>query len=82
MNRLIDGYLTVQQAADELGLTTNQVYILVRSKRLRHHRLGARGGLLRFRREDLLAYLASTAVEPAAPRKARDGTTKLKHIKG
>ena len=64
---LIDSYINAAQAAEELGVTRESVYRLVRSKRLRHHRLGAKGGLIRFRLEDLAAYLESCAVEPHPP---------------
>jgi excisionase family DNA binding protein len=78
--KLIDAYIDAKQAAEELGVTRDEVYRLVRSKRLRHHRIGANGGILRFRREDLKNYLESCAVNPA-PDRSR-GKTKLKHLKG
>lgn len=80
--KLIDDFMDARQAAEQLGLTRDEVYRLVRSKLLRHHKIGARGGLLRFRKSDLQAYLEGTAVNPVAPRKGRDGTTQTKHMKG
>jgi len=79
--KLIDSYIDARRAAEELGVTRDEVYRLVRSKRLRHHRLGANGGIIRFRREDLRAYLESCAVNPAPDRKGGKGT-RLKHLKG
>jgi excisionase family DNA binding protein len=80
--KLIDEFMDARQAAEQLGLTRDEVYRLVRSKLLRHHKIGARGGLLRFRKSDLQAYLDGTAINAVAPRKGRDGATKVKHLKG
>jgi excisionase family DNA binding protein len=80
--KLIDEFMDARQAAEQLGLNRDEVYRLVRSKRLRCYRFGANGGIYRFRKSDLQDYIQSCAMEPIPPRKSRDGTTKIKHLKG
>lgn len=56
--------MTVQEAADRLGVGQSTVYSLCRTRKLGHCRVGLRRGTIRITPEDLDAYLASVRVEP------------------
>ena len=55
-------FLTRKQVADELAVSTSQVYALIRRGDLRHLKVGGRG-LQRIGREDLEAYIERTYAE-------------------
>lgn len=57
--------LSVKQAAEEIGLTPDTLYRLCKAGKLAHYRLGAGGGAIRIKLEDLRAYLESCRVEGA-----------------
>lgn len=72
-------YLTVDQAAERLGITTPAVYIAIREKRLPARRLFGR---LVVHQRDLDAYQARTQADgqprtarPGRPRKRKSQTT-------
>ena len=54
---LIDRPLTVSQASEVLGLSPKTVYKMVTGGDLIHYRVGPKSVSIRFRREDLDAYL-------------------------
>ena len=56
--------LTVRDAADLLNVSVSLVYLLVDTRKLASHRIGARRGTIRIRREDLQAYLQSCRSGP------------------
>lgn len=60
--RAVNTLLDVAGAAEHLNVTPRFIRELVAQKKVRYHKLGK---LLRFRPEDLDAYLESTVVEPA-----------------
>jgi excisionase family DNA binding protein len=55
--------LTVDQAAERLGMSVRHVRRLVAERRIGHHRLGR---AVRLHPADLDAYVATTRVEPVA----------------
>ena len=73
--------LTVPEVAEWLRISTSLVYQLADAGKLPVHRIGNGRGTIRFRPEDIEAYLDACRTEncpPATPRKLRP---KLKHIK-
>lgn len=69
MTTTIPEFLTVDQAAEQLGLSRNAVYAEVRSGRLPARRLGPKGGKIRLTADDLACYLAACRAAPPAPRR-------------
>jgi len=59
--------LTVKQAAERLGVSSQVVYALCASKALRHSRVGLRRGTIRISEEALAQYLKGREVGTAAP---------------
>jgi excisionase family DNA binding protein len=55
--------LTVREVADRLRVSPATVYHLCARRRLPHVRVGARGGAIRVREQDLHAFLDSCQVE-------------------
>jgi len=54
-------WLSVQSAADQLGLTTRTIYRFINEGKLAAYRFGR---VYRIRREDLDSFVASSAVRP------------------
>lgn len=52
--------LTTEQAAERLGLSPRSIRALVAAGKLAVHRLGPRGGIVRFSPEDLDEYVRRT----------------------
>ena len=78
--------LSVQQAAEELGLSTSSVYALCAAQKLRHLRIGPRGGAIRIPRDALDEYRAACSVGGEgvpAPRAAPAVTPppRLRHVR-
>lgn len=59
--------LTVQEAADHLGVSASLVYALCSKGRLRHARHGLGRGTIRIPPEALEEYLRGSEVKPDAP---------------
>jgi excisionase family DNA binding protein len=60
-------WLSAKDAAQKLGLSRSVVYQLVASEKIDHYKVGPNGGRIRFRVEDLEAYIAKCRVsQPAA----------------
>jgi excisionase family DNA binding protein len=57
-------WLTIAEAANELGLSVGTVYDLCNGGQLGHTRVGPKSGRIRITREDCEAYLRSCRVEP------------------
>lgn len=62
--RVADRFLTREQVAEELAISTAQVYALLRRKDLRAMKIGGRG-IWRISREDLENYIERTYDETA-----------------
>jgi excisionase family DNA binding protein len=60
-------WLDVKQAAERLGLSRSIVYQLAASGKLAHYKIGPNGGRIRFRPEDIAAYLEGCRVGGPAP---------------
>jgi excisionase family DNA binding protein len=56
------GWLTVKEAAVALGLSPSIVYQLAASKKLAHYKVGPNSGRIKFRPEDIAAYLEGCRV--------------------
>ncbi|MHB8973579.1 MAG: helix-turn-helix domain-containing protein [Pirellulaceae bacterium] len=56
--------LTVQEAAERIGISDTAVRQLCQSGKLRHRRVGARRGRIRIDEQDLLSYLEAAVREP------------------
>lgn len=69
--------LSVAQAAERLGVTTESIYVLLRRGKIAHYRIGLRGGKIRIKPEDLDLYLESCRVESEVARPSRP----LKHVR-
>lgn len=52
-------WLTVEQAAAEIGLSARSVYALCAARKLAHYRLGAGRNAIRLTREAVADYLAA-----------------------
>lgn len=76
-NRLIDSYLTAEQAAEHLDLHPVTVMRFCREKRIRHRKVGQR---YFFTLEDLKAFVEGSAVQPK-PAKSKAAPVKTRHIK-
>lgn len=59
-------FLSIEQAAPRIGVAPRTLRDMCNRKVIRHLRLGARGGIFRFRPEWLDEYLASVEVAPEA----------------
>ena len=66
-------YLTIEQAADRLGMSARFVRRLVAQRRIPFHKLGR---CVRISRDDLDAFAASTRVETI------DRVTLRRHLRG
>lgn len=64
--------LDVNDVADQLRISVSTIRRLVREGRLRAYRVGGVKGALRFKQEDVDAYLESTLVRPGDPTDERD----------
>ncbi len=64
MLALGDLMLDIEQVADQLKISESTIRGLVRSGKLRAYRIGGKRGRLRFKEEDLSAYIESTLVRP------------------
>lgn len=67
-------WMSVSQVAEELGLGRSAIYALVASKELTCYRVGPNRGRLRFKPEDVLAYIEGgrsgpKVRNPPAPRR-------------
>ena len=59
--------MTVREAAQQLELSTSEIYALCRARLLRHCRFGKGRGRIRIEPSDLALYRASCVVEPLEP---------------
>ncbi len=57
--------LTVSEAADVLNVSTSLIYLLVDTRKLACHRIGAKRGTIRIRKEDIEEFLAQCRKERA-----------------
>ncbi len=77
--------LTVNQVAEQLGVSPGLVYGWCEGHLLSHYRVGAGGkrGSIRIGEEDLAAFLRARRVEPHQqdPAPQRPLPVKLKHLK-
>ena len=64
MLALGDLMLDIEQVADQLKISESTIRGLVRTGKLRAYRIGGKRGRLRFKEEDLSAYIESTLVRP------------------
>ena len=55
--------LDIEEVAEKLKVSESTIRGLVRSGRLRAYRIGGKRGQLRFKEEDLSAYIESTLVQ-------------------
>lgn len=60
-----DLMLDIEEVADRLKVSESTIRGLVRSGKLRAYRIGGKRGRLRFKEEDLEAYITSTLVQPS-----------------
>jgi excisionase family DNA binding protein len=60
-----DLMLDIEEVAERLKVSESTIRSLVRSGKLRAYRIGGKRGRLRFKEEDLDAYVDSTLVQPA-----------------
>ena len=76
-------YLTVNDVAARLQISTSSVYLLVEHGQLPHHRVGARRGAIRVSEDDLAAYLHGCREKPREQpvKAAPPSKSKLKHLK-
>lgn len=68
--------MTVQQAADRLGVKAGTVYALCAARKLRHYRVGLGRGRIVVPPEAVEEYLASVCVEPGTA----DEEEPLRHL--
>jgi excisionase family DNA binding protein len=77
--------MTVQEAAERLGVSVSLVYSLCASRRLRHERHGLGRGVIRIPPEAIEEYRQSVTVASAAPkvpaRKPTRPAIKLSHLR-
>lgn len=59
-----DLMLDIEEVAERLKVSESTIRSLVRSGKLRAYRIGGKRGRLRFKEEDLDAYIDSTLVQP------------------
>jgi len=71
--------ITVTDVAARLKVSPSLVYQMVESGKLVVYRIGNGRGAIRFRPEDVEAYLESCRIEKIAP-PARKNRPRLKHI--
>jgi excisionase family DNA binding protein len=80
-----NAWLSVAEAAESLGLSPGVVYRLASSGQVAHYKVGPSGGRIRFRPEDIAAYLEKCRVGPksvaAAPAPRREYVSKYDHSK-
>jgi excisionase family DNA binding protein len=57
--------LDITTVAEKLNISGSTIRGLVRSGKLRAYRIGGKRGQLRFKDEDLRAYIESSLVQPA-----------------
>lgn len=62
-------WLTVKEAAESLGLPIGTVYHLASNGVIAHYRFGVGRGRLKFKPEDVEAFLESKRVGPAVKKK-------------
>lgn len=76
-------WMSVKEAAEQLGVDQSTVYRLCQSRKIQHRRIGAGGGRIVFRQEDLAAYLASCLVPvgPLDPDPVESPGFRLKHVR-
>ena len=60
----VDTMLDIEEVAEKLRISESTIRGLVRSGKLRAYRIGGKRGRLRFKEEDLSAYIDSTLVRP------------------
>lgn len=60
----VDTMLDIEEVAEKLRVSESTIRGLVRSGKLRAYRIGGKRGRLRFKEEDLTAYIDSTLVRP------------------
>ena len=72
--------LTVKDVAARLNVSSSLVYQIVEGGKLPVHRIGNGRGSIRFRSEDIEAYVDECRVEKQAPA-PRQRRPRLKHIK-
>jgi excisionase family DNA binding protein len=73
--------MTVADVAGWLSVSNSLVYQLVESGKLPIYRIGNRRGAIRFRPEDIEAYLKACRSENAPPKATRKIRPRLKHIR-
>jgi excisionase family DNA binding protein len=73
--------LTVADVADWLSVSGSLVYQLVESGALPIYRIGRGRGAIRFRPEDIEAYLDNCRTENCQPQSQRKLRPQLKHIR-
>jgi excisionase family DNA binding protein len=59
--------LTVREAAKWLEVSTSEIYLLCKYRKLRHSRIGLKRGVIRIEISDLEVYRRSCIVEPVEP---------------
>ena len=60
-----DRMLDILEVSEQLKVSESTIRSLVRSGKLRAYRIGGKRGRLRFKEEDLAAYIETTLVQPA-----------------
>jgi excisionase family DNA binding protein len=73
--------LTVAEVAQWLSVSSSLVYQLVESGKLPIYRIGNGRGAIRFRPEDIEAYLDGCRIENCQPQSKRKLRPQLKHIR-
>jgi len=66
----VDTMLDIEEVAEKLRISESTIRGLVRSGKLRAYRIGGKRGQLRFKDEDLTAYIDSTLVQPDQAQRA------------
>jgi excisionase family DNA binding protein len=73
---------TVAETADALSVSTSLIYQLVEAGKIPCHRIGRGRGAIRFRAEDIAAYLQACRVGRAEPdANPKPARPKLKHVR-
>lgn len=60
-----DRMLDILEVSEQLKVSESTIRGLVRSGKLRAYRIGGKRGRLRFKEEDLAAYIETTLVQPS-----------------
>lgn len=74
-------YLTVKEAAEQLGCSAHLIYALCARRRLAHARMGLGRGRIRIRDTDLDRFIDGASVPVDEPRPPKPPPIRLKHLR-